>query len=184
MKSSIKIKFSRKARQIWNSQEKLNWHEILKKIRHLIRLKVCKTNLTWFALTSTGFCSPLSVTRLQKTFQLFFSICQNIFYLFLSSWKIISTCSVKTFHHNLHLHLVYHQHQQRWWSLSGMLAMRGHRPILFLLLPLPPRPLPNQCSLCTHIRQHTLHTVFATVCTLHCAEARGEALSSWLLIKR
>ena len=30
----------------------------------------------------------------------------------------------------------------------------------------PPPPLPNQCSLCTHIRQHTLHTVFATVCTV------------------
>ena len=101
---------------------------------------------TWFALTSADSWSPLSVTRLQRIFQLF-----------------IQNLSTSSFHHNMHLHQVYHQHQQC-WSLSGMLAMRGHRPILF------PR-----CS--------PVYILVRSTYKIHCTVHEG-ALSSWLLIKR
>ena len=86
----------------------------------------------------------------------------KIFHVCRVDWLFVNNWLVKNFDLHIDLHHSYHWHQ-RCWSLSGMSAMWGHRPILF-------PPLTN--VVCAQ------HNVFVIVCIAAlCRSTRG-ALSS------
>ena len=145
------MKFSRKAQLTWNSQENPA-PDSLKSMQNqsnLIRFDFNRLLLPSLRNSSAKDFSAFFL-HLPKYFLLVPFIVKNHFYLFgenLSS-QSVSASGLSSASAAVAIPL---------WN-----AGNAGPPADII----PPPPLPNQCSLCTHIRQHTLHTVFATVCTV------------------